>query len=106
MPFRKGRAVVVSTLSVTLLGLGTAVTAAAAAPAQHTDRDHTPAIEQFYPVVREPARGLPTHTVYRPADLRDVGRRVPVVVWANGACRRGNQPVITPLTLIPARGFI
>jgi hypothetical protein len=37
--------------------------------------------------------GLPTHTVYRPADLGALGaRKLPVVAWGNGACvAQGNR---------------
>lgn len=35
--------------------------------------------------IMEMDRGLPTHTIYRPADLAAAGK-LPVVVWGNGAC--------------------
>jgi dienelactone hydrolase len=35
--------------------------------------------------IMEMDRGLPTHTLYRPADLAAAGK-LPVVVWGNGAC--------------------
>jgi dienelactone hydrolase len=38
-----------------------------------------------YAAIMEVDRGLPTHTLYRPADLTRVGK-LPVVVWGNGAC--------------------
>jgi hypothetical protein len=107
MSVLKGRKLSLSAFLALLLVSTTAVTGATAAPAkQGKDRGRGPAIDQFYSVVREPANGLPGHTVYRPADLRAVGHRVPVVIWGNGACRRANQQIITALTLIAARGFI
>jgi predicted alpha/beta-hydrolase family hydrolase len=65
------------------------------------------AVDQFHPVVREAALGLPQYTVYRPADL-DVFQpaSLPVIVAANGACRNSNQPAIAMLTLVAARGFV
>ncbi len=38
-----------------------------------------------YPAIMEVDPGLPTHTLYRPADLSRAGK-LPVVVWGNGAC--------------------
>ena len=49
------------------------------------------AITRFLPTVREAAPGLPNFTVYRPADLTAVGGPVPVLLWANGACKTSNQ---------------
>ena len=107
MPRSTGRAVMLIMLVVALLASSTTVTAAPAVrDSLGGGRHDPPAVEQFYSVVREPTNGLAGHTVYRPANLRAVGHRVPVVVWGNGACRRSNQPVITALTLIAARGFI
>src|SRR5262245_17840615 len=41
-----------------------------------------------YAVTIESDPGLPTHTIYRPADLKSfTGRkRLPIVSWGNGAC--------------------
>jgi predicted alpha/beta-hydrolase family hydrolase len=104
----RGRAVMLGAFVLTLLSSTAAVTAASATSANGSNRPESgqPAIEQFYSVVREPARGLPGHTVYRPVNLQSVGHDIPVVIWGTGACRRSNQPVITALTLIAARGFI
>ena len=63
-------------------------------------------IEQFYPVVREPAPGLPDRTLYRPAVLSEVDRHLPIVIWSNGGCRRANSLFITTLMLFAAHGFI
>jgi dienelactone hydrolase len=38
-----------------------------------------------FAAVMEMDRSLPTHTLYRPADLSRAGK-LPVVVWGNGAC--------------------
>ena len=34
-----------------------------------------------YKAVMEPAPGLPTHTLYRPADLGAVRGKLPIVAW-------------------------
>jgi uncharacterized protein len=40
-----------------------------------------------YPAIMESDKSLPTHTIYRPARLDTLrGRKLPVIVWANGAC--------------------
>ncbi len=38
-----------------------------------------------YLAIMEAAPGLPTHTVYRPAQLEPAGK-LPIVAWGNGAC--------------------
>jgi hypothetical protein len=66
-----------------------------------------PAIEQWFPAIREAAEGLPDHTVYRPADMRRFKRNsVPVIVWANGACRRSNLGFMISLTTLAHHGFV
>ena len=64
------------------------------------------AITRFLPTVREAAPGLPNFTVYRPADLTAVGGPVPVLLWANGACKTSNQQYWDVLSGIAARGFV
>ena len=64
------------------------------------------AIARFLPTVREAAPGLPNFTVYRPADLTAVGGPVPVLLWANGACKTSNQQYWDVLSGIAARGFV
>ena len=77
------------------------VSAALAVPASAGAFDH------FYPVVREPAQGLPNHTVFRPADLKIFGTEdMPVVFWANGGCNQSNFGFTYLLTVMAARGFI
>lgn len=51
--------------------------------------------------------GLPTHTVYRPADLAALGtRKLPVVAWGNGACVALGNRFRPFLTEIASHGFI
>jgi hypothetical protein len=84
-------------LFASTLLLGAAFTAPASAGA----------FDHFYPVVREPAQGLPNHTVFRPADLAEFGPgEVPVVFWANGGCNQSNFGFTYLLTVLASRGFI
>jgi len=59
-------------------------------------------------VTIEPAEGLPTHTVYRPADLTAFpGKdRLPLVVWGNGACRMDGLMYERYLRKIASHGFL
>ncbi|MCP5146358.1 MAG: dienelactone hydrolase family protein [Gammaproteobacteria bacterium] len=58
-------------------------------------------------VTREPANGLPTHTVFRPANLGGYAERsLPVVVWANGGCRRSHYGYISYLNGLAQHGYI
>ncbi|PXY30375.1 hypothetical protein BAY59_14350 [Prauserella coralliicola] len=69
------------------------------------------AIDTFHAVVREPARHArdlaAEYTVYRPADLRAVRGKLPVVVFGNGACRHtSNHVLIGTHVLLAAHGFL
>jgi dienelactone hydrolase len=57
-----------------------------AEPADAPPPKHTP--PGPYEVVVEANEGLPTHTIYRPADLTKFGgnNKLPIVSWGNGAC--------------------
>jgi predicted dienelactone hydrolase len=80
-----------------------------AAPASQTTKyvEGQPAIQQWFPTVLEEADGLPGHTVYRPADMtRFAPNSVPVIVWANGACRTSNFGFIVLLTTLANHGFV
>lgn len=51
--------------------------------------------------------GLPTHTVYRPADLAALGtRKLPVVAWGNGACIAQGNRFRLFLSEIASHGFV
>ena len=54
------------------------------------------------------AEGLPTHTVYRPADLAafPAKDRLPIVVWGNGACRMDGLMFQRFLTKVASHGFL
>jgi hypothetical protein len=80
-----------------------------AAPAGETDKyvAGQPAVGQWFPTVREAADGLPGHTVFRPADMtRFSPNSVPVIVWANGACRTSNLGFMVTLTSLANHGFV
>jgi hypothetical protein len=50
---------------------------------------------------------LPTHTVYRPADLSKLGRtKLPIVGWGNGGCINGGKIHETFLRKIASHGFM
>ena len=50
---------------------------------------------------------LPTHTVYRPRDLKKWGgpRRLPIIVWGNGACANYGNRFRYFLTEITSHGY-
>jgi dienelactone hydrolase len=51
---------------------------------------------------------LPTHTLYRPRDLKDFGanRKLPIVAHGNGACRNASYEVRNFLTEVASHGFL
>ncbi len=58
-------------------------------------------------VTREAANGLPTHTVFRPADLSAYDENeLPVVIWTNGACRPSHYGYIGYLSGLAQGGYI
>lgn len=64
-------------------------------------------MSHFYSVVREPAAGLPDHTVFRPEKLNEFPRKsLPVVFWANGACSPSNFGYTFLSTILAAHGFV
>ena len=57
------------------------------------------------PAVMVTEATLPTHTVYRPADLAAAGR-LPLLVWGNGGCRNLGNGAQEFLTEIASQGFL
>lgn len=55
-------------------------------------------------VVIEPAPGLPTHTIYYPAESGE--ETLPVLVWGNGACRNDGRAFYRTLTKVASHGFL
>lgn len=65
----------------------------------------TPAGTGPFPAVMETEPTLPTHTVYRPADLAHAGK-LPVLVWGNGGCRNLGNSAANFLTEIASHGYL
>jgi len=61
-----------------------------------------------YAVVVESDPGLPTHTVYRPADLSPFkGKKaLPIVSWGNGACANAGMLFSNFLTQVASHGYL
>jgi hypothetical protein len=60
------------------------------------------------PVTVVAAAGLPTHTVYYPADLSAFSRQnsLPILVWGNGACRNDGRRFEGTLSKVASHGFL
>ena len=59
-----------------------------------------------FPALSEAAPGLATHTLYRPRDLTALtGQKLPIVLWANGACANDNRHFRPFLTEIASHGY-
>jgi dienelactone hydrolase len=58
-----------------------------------------------YRVVRLIEPDFPEHTVYRPADLRRAGK-LPVVAFANGACRNTSSEYAAFLSELASHGYL
>lgn len=61
-----------------------------------------------YPAVMTSDSTLPTHTLFRPRDLHAFGRnrRLPVVVWGNGACANSPWEHVNFLSEVASHGFL
>lgn len=61
-----------------------------------------------YPAVMVSDRTLPTHTLFRPKDLNPFGRnrRLPIVVWGNGACANSPWEHVNFLSEVASHGFL
>lgn len=61
-----------------------------------------------YPAVLAGDTSLATHTLYRPRDLTPFGgaNRLPIVAWANGACRNNSGEYRNFLSEIASHGFL
>jgi dienelactone hydrolase len=58
-----------------------------------------------YLAVREEPASLPTHTVYRPADLSKTPK-LPVLLWANGGCRNTSVEFTRFLGELASHGYL
>jgi len=80
---------------------------AGAAYAQSPNASTAAAGSGPYPAVMEADPGLTTHMVYRPRELAALGeRKLPIVVWGNGACVNTGNAFRTFLTEIASYGFL
>lgn len=94
--------------------LSLALAAAAALPAVAQNAPPPPYVAPEVPQGSGPFKAnmrvepsLPTHTVYRPADLAALGaRKLPVLAWGNGACVALGNRFRYYLSEIASHGFI
>jgi hypothetical protein len=66
---------------------------------------NTPLGSGPHPALMQVDPGLPTHTLYRPADLAGVGK-MPVVAWGNGACWNAGNSFRWFLSEISSYGYL
>jgi len=61
-----------------------------------------------YEVAIDADPGLPTHTIYRPADLKSFtgSKRLPMVSWGNGACSNAGLLFKVFLTQVASHGYL
>ncbi len=74
-------------------------------PPTETVPASTPIGSGPYPAIMEVDPGLPTHTLYHPADLAGSGR-LPIVVWGNGACWNAGNSFRWFLSDIASYGYL
>ncbi|MFN0124646.1 MAG: alpha/beta hydrolase [Blastocatellia bacterium] len=96
-----------NSLRVTIAVLCAAVCTFAQAPAIPYVTPDTPFGTGAYKAMMEVDAGLPTHTVYHPKDLAALkGKKLPVIVWGNGACANAGNRFRQFLTEIASHGFL
>lgn len=66
---------------------------------------NTPLGSGQHPAIMQVDPGLPTHTLYRPADLPAAGK-LPVIVWGNGACWNAGNSFRWFLSEISSYGYL
>lgn len=61
-----------------------------------------------YPAIMVSYGSLPTHTVFRPKELRPFGEKVklPIVAWGNGACANSPWEHVNFLSEIASHGYL
>ena len=74
-------------------------------PSANASAPDRPGPSNAFPIVRISAPGLPDHTLLRPAQLRDVRFKMPIVLWGNGGCRQSNMEHNYFLTHLAAHGY-
>ena len=103
---RSPRSIVTAVLLIALLG----ASAQSIAGSRSSGTSSRPSPTNLFQVTVEAAGttdavGRPAHTVYRPQHLETVPFDMPVVMWANGGCRRGNQEFHYFLTQLASFGY-
>mgnify|MGYP004489551873 CR=1 FL=1 len=85
-------------LAAAVVPLAAGIIALAATPADAAVGGSGP-----YPADYETSAGLANHTIYRPANLQQLGaRKLPVLAWGNGGCRDDGASARAHLTEIGA----
>src|SRR6478609_8495592 len=61
-----------------------------------------------YKAVMAADKSLPTHTIFRPADLSAFGEtlKLPIIVWGNGACANSPWEHVNFLSEVASHGFL
>ena len=61
-----------------------------------------------YPAIMEMDPTLPTHTIFRPQDLRPFGKKekLPIIVWGNGACANSPWEHVNFLSEVASHGIL
>ena len=61
-----------------------------------------------YKAIMASDASLPTHTIFKPADLKPFGKKdkLPVLVWGNGGCANSPREHINFLNEIASHGFV
>lgn len=62
-----------------------------------------------YKAIMTTESSLPTHTVFKPSDLNNAttkGRKLPIVVWGNGACANSPWEHVNFLSEVASYGFL
>ncbi len=84
-----------------------ATTPSASPPSNRTPAPGEPAGSGPYKAVMEADPTLTTHTIYRPADLNAIGnQKLPIILWANGACANTGNRFQFFLTDIASYGYV
>jgi dienelactone hydrolase len=128
MSFRSRAWLLAALVSLQVVGIGFAAATATASAGQGQTPAAAPVAQQAQPAaaaspapvpadkalgsgphkaIMEADPGLPTHTVYRPEKLAELGAaRLPIVVWGNGACVNVGNRFRWFLTDIASYGFL
>ena len=94
-------------LAPVLLLLGSVAAAQSGAPTSLPYvSPETPFGNGPHKAIMEVDKGLPTHTVYRPAKLKAVRGKLPIVAWGNGACINTGNRFRHFLTEISSHGYL